>query len=75
MRLKYGTSDFDRTLVNLLDFTDWNYSRKLVIKSHLENKGPKNIVTVHRIIGCVSFFHASTKSVCGGCILEKKHYK
>jgi phosphoglycolate phosphatase-like HAD superfamily hydrolase len=39
--------DFDRTLVNLLDFTDWNYARQLVAKSYLENQVPKDIVTKH----------------------------
>ena len=39
--------DFDRTLVNLLDFTDWNNARRLVAKSYLENHVPKNIVTKH----------------------------
>ena len=44
VRLKCVIFDFDRTLVNLLDFTDWNSARELVAKSYIENQVPKNIV-------------------------------
>ncbi len=47
VKLKCVIFDFDRTLVNLLDFTDWNHARELVAQSYLENQVPKSIVTKH----------------------------
>lgn len=47
MRLKCVIFDFDRTLVNLLDFTDWNSAREVVAKSYLKNKVPRDIVAKH----------------------------
>lgn len=44
MKLKCVIFDFDRTLVNLLDFTDWNGARELVAKSYIENQVPNSIV-------------------------------
>ena len=47
MRLKCVIFDFDRTLVNLLDFTDWNRARILVAKSYLKNQVPKTLIAKH----------------------------
>lgn len=47
MKLKCVIFDFDRTLVNLLDFTDWNSARILVADSYLENQVPKALIAKH----------------------------
>lgn len=47
MRLKSIIFDFDRTLVNLLDFTDWSNARIRVAESYLKDRVPKDVVAKH----------------------------
>lgn len=44
MKIRCIIFDFDRTLINLTDFVDWEHARQLIIQTNLENGAPENLV-------------------------------
>ena len=44
MKIRCVVFDFDRTLVNLTDFVDWEHARRLIIQTYLKNGAPENLV-------------------------------
>jgi HAD superfamily hydrolase (TIGR01549 family) len=45
LKVKCIIFDFDRTLVNLRDSTDWDKARELVAETYIKNRVPKSIVS------------------------------
>ena len=44
LRIDCIVFDFDRTLVNLTDFVDWENARKLIIQTYSKHGAPKKII-------------------------------